>query len=778
MNAASSAPKSDPKSVSKDFIRTIIEEDLRSNKHGGKVVTRFPPEPNGFLHIGHAKSICLKFGLALEYKGQCHLRFDDTDPVKEEVKFEDAIRETVHWLGFDWGEHQYNASDYFDQLYNLACELIKMGKAYVCSQSLEEIREYRGTVTSPGKNSPFRERSVEENLDLFARMKAGEFADGEHVLRAKIDMSAANMKMRDPLLYRIRHVGHHRTGDKWCIYPLYDFTHCLSDSIEGITHSICTLEFENNRELYDWIIDTLDMPWKPKQYEFARLNINYTVMSKRKILQLVSEEHVSGWDDPRLLTLVGLRRRGYTPESIRKFCASVGLAKANSVVDMAQLEFCIRDDLNDKAPRVLAVLNPLKVVVTNYPDDRVENLTASYWPEDIPKEGTRELPFSRELYIERDDFMENPPKGYYRLALGKEVRLRYGYIIRCDEVIRDADGNVQELHCSYDEATRPGENPADGRKIKGTIHWLSQSHAVPAEVRAYDRLFTVDNPGVGEHEDFLAYINPDSLISYPKALVEPSLKGTAKEQHFQFERHGYFVTDREDSTEEKLVFNRTVTLKDSWGKQQKQKDEAPKSKVQSKPQPKKSVEPAVKVEPVLTAGEQERALRYEEDFGVSRDYAVILAQDPALAAYFEEAADLHSNAKDIANWVINDLRRESKEREAGDYPVSAADLSKLVECIDQELISSKIAKEVFDEMVQSQKGPMEIIRDKGLEQISDPEALGAVIDEIIAANPDVVEQIRAGRTNRMGFFVGQVMKATGGKANPKMVNQLIGKALR
>lgn len=752
-----------------DFIRAIINEHMRTNKYGGKVVTRFPPEPNGYLHIGHAKSICLNFGLAEEYGGRCHLRFDDTDPVKEEAKFEESIKESVRWLGFSWGEHLYHASDYFDQLYNLAIKLIKAGKAYVCSLSLEEIREYRGTVTQPGRNSPYRNRSIEENLDFFARMKAGDFKDGEHVLRAKIDMSSPNMKMRDPLLYRIRHATHHMTGDKWCIYPLYDFTHCLSDSIEGITHSICTLEFENNRELYDWIINELDMPVKPKEYEFARLNINYTVMSKRKILELVNGGYVSGWDDPRLLTIVGLRRRGYTPESIRNFCASVGVAKANSVVDMAQLEFHIRDDLNKKAPRVLAVLNPLKVTITNYPEGRKETLTAPYFPEDIGKEGSRNLPFSREIFIEREDFMENPPKGYFRLSPGGEVRLRYAYIIRCDEVIHDSNGEVVELRCSYDEKTPLGENPSDGRRIKGTIHWLSQKEAIPVEVRAYERLFTVENPDA----NYLSYVNPNSLITYPHALIEPSVQGAAKESHFQFERHGFFVTDLIDSTPDKLVFNRTVTLKDSWKKQVKAQEPAPKKE---NPKPKKAA-PIAKQEVSLTPEQNRLAQQYQSDHNLPKGYAELLAQNRALMAYFDAAVAEYNNPQGIANWVINELLRELKEHEGEKPPVSPAHLAQLVELVDKEVISSKIAKEVFTEMVLTNTSPEVIVQEKGLKQINRAEELGPIVDQVLADHPDVIEQIKAGRNNRLGFLTGQVMKATAGKASPKLVNQLLSERL-
>ncbi|MBK7750668.1 MAG: glutamine--tRNA ligase/YqeY domain fusion protein [Candidatus Obscuribacter sp.] len=559
-----------------DFIRDIINDDLEAKRHA-KVITRFPPEPNGFLHIGHAKSICLNFGLALDYREKlpdsgtrCHLRFDDTDPAKEDTLFEDGIQADVRWLGFEW-DGLYHASDYFEKMYEYAEHLITAGKAYVCSLSDAETKAHRGNVTTPGTNSPYRERTVEENLDLFRRMRKGEFKDGEHVLRAKIDMANANMKMRDPMLYRIRHTAHHMTGDTWCIYPMYDYAHPISDAIEGITHSICTLEFENNRELYDWMIDNLidyaKFPSRPHQYEFARLNLNYTVMSKRRLLELVTGNHVSGWDDPRLPTIAGLRRRGYTPESIRAFCASVGVSKANSTVDMAQLEFCIRDDLNHKAPRVMAVLKPLKVVIENYPDDKVEELDASYWPHDVPKEGSRKVPFSKEIYIEQDDFMENAPKDYFRLAPGKEVRLRYAYFITCTDVVKDAAGNVIELKAKYDTETPLGENPV-GRKVKGTIHWVDAKHSVDSEIRLYDRLLSDEAPPAGKDSEFLNAINPNALQVLTGCKVERSLGESKPGERFQFERQGYFINDK-DSTDKKPVFNRIVTLKDSWARSQK-----------------------------------------------------------------------------------------------------------------------------------------------------------------------------------------------------------------
>ncbi|MBW1708893.1 MAG: glutamine--tRNA ligase/YqeY domain fusion protein [Deltaproteobacteria bacterium] len=552
-----------------NFIRNIISEDLKANKNDGRVVTRFPPEPNGYLHIGHAKSICLNFGLAAENNGICNLRFDDTNPTKEEVEYVESIKEDVRWLGFDWGDRLFYASDYFEQLYDYAVQLIKLGKAYVCSLSADEIREYRGTLTEPGKDSPYRTRSVEENLDLFERMRAGEFEDGAHVLRAKIDMASANLNMRDPTIYRIRHEFHHRTGDKWCIYPMYDYTHCLSDAIEGITHSICTLEFEDHRPLYDWVLDTLKTPCHPQQIEFARLNLTYTIMSKRKLLELVEGGHVSGWDDPRMPTLVGMRRRGYTPESIRNLCERVGVAKRDSVVDIALLEYCVREDLNRRAPRVMAVLRPLRVVIDNYPEGQTEELEFPNHPED-PDMGSRKVPFSRVLYIERDDFREDPPKKFFRLAPGREVRLRYAYYITCVGMEKDEKtGEVVELHCTYDPQTRGGWAP-DGRKVKATLHWVSAADSLEAEVRLYDHLFAKLNPGEEKDgADFKTHLNPNSLETLKSCRVEPSLADAAPGGRYQFERLGYFCVDSVDSTKEALVFNRTVSLRDTWAKIEK-----------------------------------------------------------------------------------------------------------------------------------------------------------------------------------------------------------------
>jgi glutaminyl-tRNA synthetase len=547
------------------FIRNIIVEDLKQNKAGGRVHTRFPPEPNGYLHIGHAKSICLNFGLAAEFGGLCNLRFDDTNPSKEDVEYVESIKADVRWLGFDWSDREYYASDYFEQLYQFAIQLIRVGKAYVCDLNADQIREYRGTLTEPGKNSPYRERSIEENLDLLQRMKAGEFPDGSRTLRAKIDMASPNLNMRDPVMYRILHATHHRTGHTWCIYPTYDFAHGQSDSIEGITHSICTLEFEDHRPLYDWFLEQLNIH-HPQQIEFARLNLTYTALSKRKLLQLVQQGHISGWDDPRMPTLAGFRRRGYTPEAIRNFCDRIGVAKRNSTVDIALLEHCLREDLNKRAPRVMAVLRPLRIVIENYPENQVEELEAVNNPED-PTMGTRKVFFSRELYIEQDDFREEPPKGFFRLSPGREVRLRYAYIIKCEKVIKDpSTGTVTELRCSYDRDTKSGSSQSS-RKVKATIHWISAAHAIGAEVRLYDHLFTKEDPDeVPDGSDWLANVNPNSLERLAGCRVEPFLATAKGGERYQFERLGYFCVDSADSSSDALVFNRTVTLRDTWAR--------------------------------------------------------------------------------------------------------------------------------------------------------------------------------------------------------------------
>ncbi len=745
----------------KDFLRTIVADDLKAGKYE-EVVTRFPPEPNGFPHIGHAKSIAINFGIARDYDGHCNLRMDDTNPTTEDTKYVEALKEAVEWLGFDWGDTVYFTSDYFPKIYDYAIQLIKMGKAYVDSLDEEEIREYRGTVTEAGKRSKYAERSVEENLDLFERMKKGEFKEGEHILRAKIDMAAANMKMRDPLMYRIRHAHHFRTGNEWAIYPMYDFAHCLSDYIEGVSHSICTLEFENNRDVYNWVLDTLELePPRPYQHEFARLGINYTVMSKRKLLELVQSGVVDGWDDPRLPTIAGYKRKGYTPESILTFCEQIGIAKANSMVDVSQLEFCIRDDLNTKVPRVMCVINPLKVTITNY--EGSEELNASYYPDDVPKEGSRKLPFSKEIYIDREDFMEAPSKGYFRLTPEQPVRLKHAYIIECQEVIKDADGKITEIKAHYHPASKSGADTS-GIKVKSAIQWVDAATAKEVEVRLYDRLFSCEAPeGV---ED----INPDSLKVIKSALIEPDVITEKPDERFQFEREGYFYADPVDYSDEKPVFNKIVGLKDSWGKKSKAR------KVTPKPQAKK-----VQVDgEVVPMSEAEQVLfeKYQNKLGLNSEVANTLARDEQLSSFYEAALSIHSSPVTLANMVSNEVARELKEKSVSALKFTAEQVAELVKIIDDGTISNKIAKQVFEEMVKSGDNPVEIVEAKGLVQISDPSKIAPIIDEIIAKNPDNVAKFKAGNTKLLGFFVGQVLKATGGKANPQVVNALVAEKLQ
>jgi glutaminyl-tRNA synthetase len=756
---------SEKQSPSTNFIRDIIDADLASGRKQ-RVVTRFPPEPNGYLHIGHAKSICLNFGLARDYQGVCHLRFDDTNPETEDMEFVESIQNDVRWLGFDWGDKKFFASDYYERLYAYAEQLIRAGKAYVCSLSEEEFKKHRGTAYEPGTPSPYRSRSVEENLDLFRRMRAGEFPDGAHVLRGKIDMASPNMKMRDWPFYRIRHADHYRTGKKWCIYPLYDFAHCLSDLIEGITHSICTLEFENNRELYDWIIEAVgatEEPKRPRQTEFARLNLTYTVMSKRKLLELVESKRVAGWDDPRMPTLAGLRRRGVTPESLRELADRVGVAKNNSTVDLALFEHIIREDLNLRAPRVLAVLRPLKVVIENWPEGEVETIDAPYWPADVGKPGSRPMPFSREIYIDRDDFMESPPKDFHRLAPGREVRLRHAYVLRCESVVKDDKGEVTELRCTVDRATR-GAEPA-GRKVKGTIQWVSAAHALDAEVRLYDRLFSTEAPGA--NGDPLADLNPNSLVTLTGCKLEPSLAKAKGGDRFQFERLGFFFADPVDSKDGHPIFNRTVALKDTWQKIARAEPAKPVEKAEPKPAAPKAAEPKAEVE----LSPEAAALR--DTHGLGADDARTIAGDPALRAFFDEAVAAHKAAKAIANWVVNDVRRELKAAGAKGLPFGGAALGELCALIEGGTISGKIAKEVFAEMVKGGGSPKAIVAHRGIEQIADTSALEAAVTAVVGENADMVARYRAGNQNLIGAFVGLVMKKTGGKANPKLVNDLL-----
>ena len=733
----------------KDFLRMIVENDLKTGKYK-EVITRFPPEPNGFPHIGHAKAIYINFGIAKDFNGHCNLRMDDTDPVKENTKYVEALKNSVKWLGFDWGEKVYFTSDYFPKLYNYAKELIKMGKAYVDSLNEDEIKEYRGTVTSAGKRSKYANRSIEENLELFDRMRKGDFKDGEHILRAKIDMSASNMKMRDPLLYRIRHAYHFRTKDEWCIYPMYDFAHPLSDYIEGVTHSICTLEFENNRELYDWILDTLELkPPRPYQYEFARLDMNYTMMSKRKLLELVEKKIVSGWDDPRMPTIAGLKRRGYTPESILNFCEQIGIAKANSIVDVSQLEFCIRDDLNKKAPRVMCVLNPLKVTIINY--EGSEEIEASYYPKNVAKEGSRKVPFSNTIYIEKDDFAENSPKGYFRLTPTQPVRLKHAYIISCEEVIKDKEGNIIEIKAKYYPESKSGQDKS-GIKVKSAIQWVSQKEARKVEVRVYDRLFKSENP-----KD-IKDINPNSLRIIKNAFVEPAVIENKIYERFQFEREGYFYKDPIDYSEENPVFNKIVGLKDSWTKKKKISNDKKEIK---KP---------------LSKEEKKIFERYTNNLKLNYKIANILSRDKQLSKLFEEVLSMVNAPISVANIIANEVAKELKISKTLNF--TAKEIAQLAQMIESKTISSKISKQVFEKMVKSGKSPKEIVEENNLTQISDPAKLEPIIDEVITKFPENVIKYKEGNKKIFGFFIGQILKATNGKANPKIVNEIILKKLK
>jgi len=749
-------------SKKKDFLRKIVEEDLKSGKYK-EVVTRFPPEPNGFPHIGHAKSISLNFGIAKDYNGKCNLRMDDTNPITEDMKYVKALQDAVEWLGFKWNGDIRYTSNYFDKLYEYAKELIKMGKAYVDSVSEEEMRELRGTVTTAGKRSKYANRTIQENLDLFEKMKNGEFNDGEHILRAKIDMTSPNMKMRDPLLYRIvKNSNHYRTGSKWSIYPMYDFAHPLSDYIEGITHSFCTLEFENNREIYDWLLDTLQLePPRPYQYEFARLNINYTVMSKRKLLELVNKKLVIGWDDPRMPTIAGLKRRGYTPESILNFCEQIGIAKANSIVDVAQLEFSIRDDLNKKVPRVMSVMDPLKVTIENY--EGSEELEAALYPSDIEKSGTRVLPFSKTIYINREDFNENPPKGYYRLTPNQSVRLKHAYIISFKEAIKDENGNIKEIIVTYNKDSKSGQDKS-GIKVKSAIQWVEASSAKKIEARVYDRLFNIQNPqGV---ED----LNPNSLNIIKNALVEPYVIET-KEERFQFEREGYFYKEPIDYTQENPVFNKIVSLKDSWSKKSKTDSSKKKPNVKKEQKISKSGEMAE-----LTKEEQEIFNSLVKDYNLNNQQAAILARDNTLLTFFTTALNYYNKANTIANFVTNEVSKVLKDKNKPNFsPEHIASLSQMV---DDEVISNKIAKEVFEIMAKNAQDPKSIVESKGLKQINTVQELLPIIEDIIAKNQSNVDKYKNGNEKLFGFFVGQVLKATNGKANPKLANELLIKKLK
>ncbi len=787
MTSESSTTMMPERRESLDFLRELVLRDTENGRYSGRVVTRFPPEPNGYLHIGHAKSICLNFGIARDFGGVCHLRFDDTNPETEDPEYVQSIQDDIHWLGFDWQDKLFFASDYFEQFYQFAVQLIKEGKAYVDSLNEEEIRQYRGTVTEAGRPSPYRDRSIEENLDLFARMRAGEFPDGAHVLRAKGDLAAPNMKLRDPLLYRIRHASHYRLGDAWCIYPMYDYAHPLEDAIEQVTHSICTLEFENNRAIYDWLLDNLFEEPRPHQYEFARLNLDYTVMSKRKLLQLVEEKYVSGWDDPRMPTIAGLRRRGYTPEGIRLFASRIGVDKTNSRVQMGVLEDAIRDDLNARAPRVMAVLRPLKVVISNYAEEQVEWLDAPYWPRDIAKEGTRQVPLTRTIYIEQTDFSEDPPPGWTRLRPGGEVRLRNAYFIRCDDVVKDAAGNVVALHCSYD-AESLGKTVGAERKKSTAVQWVSAEHAVPAEVRLYDRLLSVPNPDDGEEgKSFKDYLNPRSVEVLKQALLEPSMAQTSAGERFQFVRHGYFIADSVDSQPGALVFNRIVELPDAFNKalsrQAKGATADEMKTVKSKGDDKEAIAGAT-TSTTSISDERTRArgtntlLAQRHDYyvdvlGITPELADVLTGDEDIVHFYDAALAVYNNPKAIANWVANEVLRELKGRSLDQVPFTAVQLAELVKLVDQQTITSAGAKSVFAAMLVEGGSPADIVRRVGLDQALSPQELQRAVDEVLAALPAKVAEYRAGKTSLLGMFTGQVIKATGGKASPQAVQEIL-----
>jgi glutaminyl-tRNA synthetase len=797
-----------------DFIRQIVRDDLARRTYGGAVVTRFPPEPNGYMHIGHAKSVCLNFGIAEEFGGRCHLRFDDTNPETENEEYVRQFQEDIRWLGFDWGEHLYFASDYFDRMYECAEVLIRKGLAHVDSQPPEGIREGRGTVLEPGVESPYRDRTVEVNLDMFRRMRAGEYRDGTHVLRAKIDMASPNMLMRDPVLYRIRHAHHYRQGDAWCLYPLYDYAHCLEDAFEGVTHSLCTLEFENNRELYDWVLDSVGFQEpRPHQYEFARLELEHAVLSKRRILPLVAAGVVSGWDDPRLSTVAGIRRRGVPPEAVRLFADMIGVARTNSTVDADKFSFAIRETLNPVAPRVMAVLDPIRLVITDFPEDRVEHFEAPSFPHDVGREGSRTVPFARQVLIEREDFAEDPPKGFKRLVPGGEVRLRYACVVRCDEVVRDeATGRIVELRCTHDPSTLGGGTP-EGRKVPGTIHWVSAAHALPAEVRLYGPLFR-DTPGGDEEgedasegvgDDLLSRVDPESLEVIRDAWIEPSVAHDAGDTRYQFERTGYFWRDPVDGRGDALVFNRIVPLKDSWSR--KVAAEAGAVGVGGKgaeprgvrsttaeagtagsakgdegtdvaslgPEP--GSKPRVSERRAAVRAEDDelgvRFDRYQEEFDLPMEQADVLTGSRSASDFFEAALEVHSDPADVAAWIVTDLRGLMGERTTEELPFGGRALGRLALMVREGHVSRRAAKDVLARMVEEGGEPEELVAEMGLQKLADADALAPIVDHVLAAWPDKVRAYRDGNTNLLGLFIGQVMKATQGAADPARTRELL-----
>ena len=777
--------KSEEPTLPHNFIHDIIEADLDSGKHDA-VATRFPPEPNGYLHLGHATSIVLNFETAKKYDGRCHLRFDDTNPLTEEREYVLSIQEDIRWLGYDWGDHLYFGSDFFDQMYECAERLIKKGLAYVDSQSAEEIREHRGTLSEPGKESPYRDRDIEENLDLFRRMRDGEFADGEHVLRAKIDMAADNILMRDPLLYRIRHATHHNTGDKWCIYPMYDYAHCLEDSFEGITHSLCTLEFDNNRAVYDWVIEHTEVESQPQQIEFARRNVSHTITSKRKLLRLVEEGHVDGWDDPRLPTIAGLRRRGVPPSAVRTFCRRVGISKSENRVQASQLEDAIRSELNVVAPRVMAVLDPLEVEITNFEGD-TQWLDATYFPHDVPLEGSRSIPFSKRLYIEREDFAEEPPKDWRRLSPNAEVRLRYGYYITCDEVIRDEQGKVIKLLCSYDPETRGGSS-TDDREVQGTIHWVSAEEALPCEVRLYDRLFDVDDPTADPDRDFVEFINPDSLQVLTGCFVEPSVADDAIDLRYQFERQGYFWRDPRASASPDLVFNRIVSLRDSWSQKEaaRRREEEKKRRLEKDRLREKALKAQREAGPSDPISEEREAARaehpelaerfatYQEEWGLQKGDADLMTGDVEVNALFEAVLKAYDAPQSVAPWLVNEVLPRIPEGSTLEaLQVEPAHVARLIELVDEDRITTQVSRDVFEKVLATGGDPQQIIDEEGLEKVGDAAQLEPLIEGILADHPDEVERYRGGNQRLIGFFIGQVMKATGGAADAPKVRELL-----
>lgn len=771
-----------------NFVYDIIDEDLAEGTYGDRVATRFPPEPNGYLHIGHAKSIVLNFGIKHDYADraatQCHLRFDDTNPDTENPEYVEAIKDAVRWLGYDWEDHLYFASDYFEEFYQYALKLIRQGDAYVDSLPEEKIREYRGTVTEPGTPSPYRDRSVEENLDLFRRMRAGEFDDGEHVLRAKIDMSSPHMILRDPLLYRIKHADHYRQGDEWCIYPMYDYAHPLEDAIEGITHSLCTLEFDNNRRVYDWVLehclDEDELPSRPRQYEFARLNLGYTIMSKRKLLHLVDEGYVDGWDDPRLPTLAGLERRGVPPSAVRAFCREVGVTRSESRVEMRQFEHALRNDLSPKSRRLMTVLDPLKVVATNVDEGTVEHLEGDYWPRDIDKNETRAIPFTREFYIERSDFRQDPSDDFIRLAPGREVRLRHGYFFTCEEVIENDDGEIVELRGRVDPETRDGTAP-DGRSPDGTIHWVSATEGLPIKTRVYDRLFDVPAPDAGD-EPFTEHLNPESLV-VKNAVAEPALADQPDAARVQFERQGYFWPDPDDSSPNAPVYNQIVSLRDSWGEDEERltpeelERRREEKQRQKKAQRKRSQEGKTDPVELLSDAQRDRFDHYHKELSLDREDAATLAGDDDLADFFDASLKTYNAPQPVANWIVNELLAKLKERSVGALPFGPEAFAELVRLVDTDEITNRGADTVFSEMLDGGGDPQSVVDERNLRQVDDTETLTDVIEGVIQEHPEEAARYRDGKKNLIGFFMGQVMQATNGSANPELARKLLQKHL-